>query len=104
LGNVFKAFSLTGRVRDNYAAREGKVTFLKIQSNEHSKAVIERDYWKGHVSSLNRDLGLLKGENKQIKEQTQKVKEWSAKALKEALQRATAAEARATKAEASSPR
>jgi hypothetical protein len=44
MGNVFEAFSPMGRVRDDYAAREGKVIFPKIQSNDLSKAIIERDY------------------------------------------------------------
>jgi hypothetical protein len=34
MGNVFEAFSLMGRVRDDYTGREGKVTFQKIQSND----------------------------------------------------------------------
>jgi hypothetical protein len=49
------------------------------------------------VAGVNRDFGLLKDENKQIKKQAQKENEGSAKALEEALQRATTAEARATK-------
>jgi hypothetical protein len=92
MGNIFEVFSLMGRVRDDYAAHEGKVTFPKIQSNDVSKAIIERDYWKGKVTEINRDLGLLKGENSQIK-QAQKLKEESAKAIEEASQRAAAAEA-----------
>jgi hypothetical protein len=44
MGNVFEAFSLMRRVRDDYAAREGKITFPKIQSNDLSKVIIERDY------------------------------------------------------------
>jgi hypothetical protein len=100
MGNVFEAFSLMGRIRDDYVTREGKVTFPKIQSNDLSKAVVERDYLRGQVTGLNKNLGLLKGENKQIKEQAQKIKEESAKALEEALQRATATEARAAEAEA----
>jgi hypothetical protein len=86
IGNVFEAFSLMGRVRDDYAARESKITFPKIQSNDLSKAVVERDYWKDQVTGLNKDLGLLKGENTQIKEQIHKVQEESAKILEEALQ------------------
>jgi hypothetical protein len=39
MGNIFEAFSLMGSVRDDYAAREGKVTFPKIQSNDLSKAL-----------------------------------------------------------------
>jgi hypothetical protein len=68
IGNVFEAFSLMGRVREDYVAREGNVTFPKIQSNDVSKAIVERDYCRGQVTGLNRDLGLLKGENSQIKE------------------------------------
>jgi hypothetical protein len=60
MGNIFEAFSLMGRVQDDYKAREGKITFPKIQSNDLSKAIVERDYWKGQVVGLNRDLGLLK--------------------------------------------
>jgi hypothetical protein len=44
MGNVFEAFSLMRRVRDDYATREGKITFPKIQSNDLSKVVVERDY------------------------------------------------------------
>jgi hypothetical protein len=100
MGNVFEAFSLMGRVRDDYVAREGKVTFPKIQSNDLSKAVVERDYWRGQVAGLNQDLSLLKGENKQIKEQAKKNEE-SAKSLEGVLQQAIAVEARAAEAEAS---
>jgi hypothetical protein len=85
MGNAFKAFSLMGHVRDDYAAHEGNVTFPKIQSNDLSKAIIERDYWRGRVTRLSQDLGLLKGENSQIKEQANKMKEESAKTIEEAL-------------------
>jgi hypothetical protein len=86
MGNVFEAFSLMGRIQDDYAAREGKVTFPKIQSNDVLKAIVERDYWRGQVTKLNRDLGLFRGENSQIKEQAHKIKEESAKAVEEASQ------------------
>jgi hypothetical protein len=62
--NVFEAFSLMGHVWDDYTTREGKVTFPKIQSNDLSKVIVKRDYWRGQVTVLNRDLGLLKDENK----------------------------------------
>jgi hypothetical protein len=101
MGNVFEAFSLMGRVWDGFATREGKITFPKIQSNDLSKVIVERDHWKGQVARLNGDLGLLKGENKQIKEQIQKIKNESVKSLEEALQWATTAEARAAEVDAS---
>jgi hypothetical protein len=56
MGNVFEAFSLMGHVRDDYAACEGKVIFPKIQSNDLSKAIVERDYWRGQVTGLNRQM------------------------------------------------
>jgi hypothetical protein len=61
--NVFEDFFLMGHVRDDYT-HEGKVSFPQIQSNELSKAIVERDYERNQVASLKRDLGLLKGEIK----------------------------------------
>jgi phage gp16-like protein len=53
------------------------------------------------VTGLNKDLGLLKGENTQLKKLIHKVQEESARILEEALQRVATAEARAVEVEAS---